>query len=124
MNQKLLELMNRPLREETRQQIINEMLATHPFDEHFDKLNNVAIVRLISVIAAYVTRTCARIFQSNDIERRWENILLAQGISDNMKELIQNPALLYYTQTVLLLCWAIMKGEQDHEHARNPERVP
>lgn len=114
VNHQLLVALNKPMTQENRLEILRLVRESKAFEDRLPKeLNDPFTVKLINIAAGYIMKTCRNLFLNGDPEQKWQDIMLADGISKHLKELLFNPALIYFTQTVLILGWALMKGDDD-----------
>jgi hypothetical protein len=107
MNQPLMQALSQGMTEENRRRILH-MIAeadpmTSPLMEHMENQRFMSVVQNLAV--SYMNVATARISQDGT----WEGIMAATTLTGGMGDLLKNPTLLNYTQTVMLITAAILR---------------
>lgn len=112
MNHRLIHLLESPMTEENREKILHMVKEAAPEDSELNELiTDIRIVQKVANIAAgYVDTATARLSRE---DVRWEVLLGTTEISNSLAELLKNPSIINYTQAVMLVTAAILKGDYD-----------
>lgn len=105
MNRKLVDAINRGLIEDNREEVRQLLIESDP--ELLYKIGELPTGQIIKLACEYVAMATDRYVKENIT---FESLVIGTDINLGVKELAENPAIVNYTQAVMILTAALVKG--------------
>lgn len=113
MNKRLLEALQDGLSPEKREEITKLVALSGAADsELVQAITEVEMAKVMNIAAGYISRACGMLAQR---DQSFETYAVATELVNGLEIIMKSPAVINYTQAVILLTVALLTGQEEGE---------
>ena len=108
MNQKLMDTLRKGMNDQTRAELLKIVMESGAADDPLIlELTDVELTKMINLSAYYLALATGRVMITEPTMDNGYNMAV---LNEGMEELMKNPAILNYSQALIILAIALLKG--------------
>lgn len=111
MNRKLMEAITRSPQDISKDEILSTIMECEPqAEELMGFLSDGDTLRVVALAASFIIRDNYKAAKDTTLEGTWQRLIGATENNKSLDELVNNPAIANFVQTILLIAIALIEG--------------